>query len=85
MLSLFVEARSKGHQIAIVSGSISFYYLLYLGFKTYQPDNSFEAELEANNISLSKDMKIGLTAGASTMKSELETLKTLLSNKIKEL
>ena len=46
---------------------------------------SFEAELEANNISLSKDMKIGLTAGASTMKSELETLKTLLSNKIKEL
>ena len=47
--------------------------------------NLFEDELKANNITLSKDMKIGLTAGASTMKSELETLKTLLSNKIKEL
>ena len=47
--------------------------------------NAFEAELDANGITLSKDMKIGLTAGASTMKSELEALKTLLSNKIKEL
>jgi len=45
----------------------------------------FEAVLSENNITLTKDIKIGLTAGASTMKSELETLKILLENKIKEI
>ena len=47
--------------------------------------NDYESALAQNNISLSKNMKIGLTAGASTMKSELEELKILLQNKLKEL
>lgn len=42
----------------------------------------FESELKANNIILTKDTKIGLTAGASTEKSELETLKTMLTEYI---
>ena len=64
---------------------------LYNGLKTLTKSifiediNTFETELKANGITLSKDIKIGLTAGASTMKSELETLKVLLLNKIKEL
>lgn len=46
--------------------------------------NDFKTELKKNNIKLSKDMKIGITAGASTMKSELEELKKLLKNEIGE-
>ena len=41
-------------------------------------------EIEASGITLSKDTKIGLTAGASTLRSELETLKEILLNKLKE-
>ena len=47
--------------------------------------HDYESALAQNNISLSKNMKIGLTAGASTIKSELEELKILLQNKLKEL
>ncbi len=43
------------------------------------------SELEHENIKLSPNIKIGLTAGASTLKSELETLKTMLEDKLKEL
>ena len=46
VLPLLVEARSKGHQIAVVGGSISFYYFFYLDIETRQTDNSSEAELE---------------------------------------
>ena len=42
----------------------------------------FESELKANNIILTKDTKIGLTAGASTERSELETLKNMLTEYI---
>lgn len=42
----------------------------------------FESELKANNIILTKDTKIGLTAGASTERSELETLKIMLTEYI---
>lgn len=45
----------------------------------------YKTELKNNNISLSKNIKIGLTAGASTDKEELETLKILIENDIKNL
>ena len=41
--------------------------------------------LDENNIILTKNIRIGLTAGASTMKSELEELKKHLEQMIKEL
>lgn len=43
-----------------------------------------KAEFEANNIKIGADTKIGLTAGASTLKSELETLKSLLEKEYGE-
>ncbi len=46
--------------------------------------NDFESELKLNNITLNKNLKIGLTAGASTEKAELEKLKTMLTNFIGE-
>ena len=46
VLSLLVEARGKGHQIAIVGGSVAFAYLLYFDIESRQPDDSSEAELE---------------------------------------
>ena len=46
--------------------------------------NTWKDELEKENITLSKNTKIGLTAGASTMRSELETLKSLIENYILE-
>ena len=51
VLSLLVEARGKGHQIAIVVGSKAFAYLLYLDIETRQPDDSSEAELEKHSHS----------------------------------
>ena len=45
----------------------------------------YKSELENNGIKLSKNIQIGLTAGASTDRLELETLKTLLENDIKNL
>ena len=42
----------------------------------------FESELKSHNIVLTKDTKIGLTAGASTERSELEDLKTMLTEYI---
>lgn len=47
--------------------------------------NNIESDLEANGVVLSKNIKIGLTAGASTMKSELEYLKKKLEKIIEEL
>ncbi len=47
--------------------------------------NNFEQTLAENNVTLHKDIKIGLTAGASTMKEELETLKIKIINKLQEL
>jgi hypothetical protein len=44
--------------------------------------NEFESELKANNIILTKDTKIGLTAGASTERAELEELKEMLADYI---
>lgn len=38
----------------------------------------YKAELERNNIKLNANSKIGITAGASTNKAELETLKELI-------
>ena len=43
---------------------------------------SFETALKENNIILTKDTKIGLTAGASTDKEELVTLKKMLTEYI---
>ena len=45
VLPLFVEARGKGHQIAVVGSSVSLGYLFYLDIETYQPDHSSDAEL----------------------------------------
>ena len=47
--------------------------------------NTWQDALIEANITLSKNTKIGLTAGASTMKSELEELKQMIENKIKEI
>lgn len=47
--------------------------------------NTWQEEFKANGISFSKDIKIGITAGASTLKSELVTLKNLIEEKLKEL
>lgn len=64
---------------------------LYNGLKTItktifvEDINLVFDELAQNNITLSKDLKIGLTAGASTLRSELETLKEILTTKLKEL
>lgn len=46
--------------------------------------NDVKSILESEGITLSKDIRIGLTAGASTMKSELEQLKTTLETMIEE-
>ena len=46
--------------------------------------NEYKAELKKNNIALSKNMKIGITAGASTMKSELEELKKLIEKDLEK-
>ena len=45
----------------------------------------YQTELKSNNVDLSKNIKIGLTAGASTNRSELETLKILLEKDIENL
>ena len=41
----------------------------------------WEKELNRNNIKISKDTKIGITAGASTLKEELVTLKNLIKRR----
>ena len=46
--------------------------------------NDVKSILESEGIALSKDIHIGLTAGASTIKSELEQLKTTLETMIEE-
>lgn len=43
---------------------------------------TWKSEFEKQNIQLSSKLKIGLTAGASTLKSELETLKNLITDEI---
>ena len=40
--------------------------------------HNYKQELEQNNIILSSSSKVGITAGASTMKEELEALKNLI-------
>ena len=40
--------------------------------------NTYRQELQNANITITKDSKIGITAGASTMKEELQNLKTLI-------
>lgn len=49
-------------------------------------ENIYDAKsiLDSEGIKLSKNIRIGLTAGASTMKSELEQLKTILEKMIEE-
>ena len=42
---------------------------------------SYKSEFEKNGIKIGSNTKIGLTAGASTLKSELETLKQLIIEK----
>ena len=46
--------------------------------------NDLDQELKSNNITLNKNTKIGLTAGASTMREELEILKENIINKLQE-
>lgn len=64
---------------------------LYNNIKNYAPTifieniNMVEEELKNNNLTLTKETKIGLTAGASTSKDEIEELKQHLENIIKEL
>ena len=63
---------------------------LYNNLKQIKPslfiENIFDwkKELERENLTISKTTKIGLTAGASTMKSELETLKQLITKHLLE-
>ena len=63
---------------------------LYNNLKQIKPslfiENIFdwEEELKKENLTISKNTKIGLTAGASTMKSELETLKQLITKHLLE-
>ena len=45
--------------------------------------NSYKLELENNNIKINKNTRIGITAGASTLKEELLELKTLIENDLK--
>ena len=40
--------------------------------------NTYRQELQNANIAIAKDTKIGITAGASTMKEELQNLKQLI-------
>ncbi len=47
--------------------------------------NSYKEALAENGISLSKDLKIGITAGASTNKAELEELKQLIKKDLEEI
>ena len=64
---------------------------LYNNVKNYTPTifieniNLVTEELANNNLSLTKNTKIGLTAGASTSKDEIEQLKLNLEKIIKEL
>ena len=46
--------------------------------------HAINQELKQQNITLSKSMKIGITAGASTMKEELFKLKEILEHLIEE-
>ena len=46
--------------------------------------HSVKQEIQQQNITFSKNMKIGITAGASTMKEELVSLKEILENLIEE-
>lgn len=46
--------------------------------------NDYKTELDANNLTISKTTKVGITAGASTMKQELETLKNLIESDLGE-
>lgn len=45
----------------------------------------YKAELERNNIILTKNSNIGITAGASTNEAELETLKSLIEKDLNKL
>ena len=45
--------------------------------------NNYKLELENNNIKINKNTRIGITAGASTLKEELLELKTLIENDLK--
>ena len=47
--------------------------------------NDYESAIIDAGITLSKNTKIGITAGASTNKAELETLKNLIENKLSKL
>lgn len=46
--------------------------------------NEYKSELKSAGITISKNTKIGITAGASTNKDELEELKNLIINDLKE-
>lgn len=45
----------------------------------------YKAEFERNNIVLTKNSKIGITAGASTNKTELDTLKSLIEKDLNKI
>lgn len=51
----------------------------------FEDINSWKEEFKIANITLSPNIKIGLTAGASTMKEELEELKVMLEDAISKL
>ncbi len=48
----------------------------------FEDIEDWKDEFAKNQIVLSKDLKIGITAGASTMQSELQKLKTMLEQEI---
>ena len=52
---------------------------------SYLACKKLQEELKNNNLTLTKETKLGLTAGASTSKDEIEELKQHLENIIKEL
>jgi 4-hydroxy-3-methylbut-2-enyl diphosphate reductase IspH len=47
--------------------------------------NDYKQALAEIGITLSKDLKIGITAGASTNKAELEELKQLIKKDLEEI
>ena len=61
---------------------------LFNNIKTYTPSifieniNDWKEALKQQNITFSSDTRFGLTAGASTLKEELLSLKTLIENEL---
>lgn len=79
-LMIVVGGRNSSNTTELFNGLKTITTTLFL-----EDINTLDQTLAENNISLHKGIKIGLTAGASTMREELETLRTKIINKLQEL